>query len=384
VIRFLEERVKSDPADMVALNRLADEYLRRFRETGDDRDLARSAEAAGRSLAAVPAAVNKGGLAARARAALALHRFAAARDDALQLVELDPAKRYPLDLLADALVELGEYDKAADVHGKIEQFGGDPDPATEWRLARLAQLRGDNAAARRRLAAAVKLAPTAYARAPEAFAWARVRAGEFAFNTGDWEAAERHYRAALDVRPDDWPALDHLAELRAAQKRYDEAVSLYRQVVARVPRPELFQALGDVFKVMGKDDEAKHWHRQALEKYLKAAEAGSAHYYHHLAGFYSDTDPNPAEAVKWARKDLEARRSIYAHDALAWALYHAGDYAAAAEAMDKALALGTRDAHLLYHASLIYYRTGDAQKGKDCLRRAGESNPKFMEFHVHR
>ena len=53
-------------------------------------------------------------------------------------------------------------------------------------------------------------------------------------------------------------------------------------------------------------------------------------------------------------------------------------------AMDKALALGTKDAHLLYHASLIYFRAGDAAKGKDCLVRAGQVNPKFNEFHVHR
>jgi tetratricopeptide (TPR) repeat protein len=151
-----------------------------------------------------------------------------------------------------------------------------------------------------------------------------------------------------------------------------------------VPRPELFQALGEVYAAMGKADQAKQWRGRALEKYLAAAAAGSTHYDHHIAGFYSDTEPNPAEAVRWAKKDLESRHSIYAYDALAWALYQAGDYKPAAVATDKALGTGTRDAHLLYHASLIYYRAGDAARAKDCLRRAGEANPKFTEFHVHR
>ena len=75
---------------------------------------------------------------------------------------------------------------------------------------------------------------------------------------------------------------------------------------------------------------------------------------------------------------------MYAYDGLAWALYQSGEFKPAAEAMEKALALGTRDAHLLYHASLIYYRAGDGAKARDCLRRAGEANPKFNEFHVHR
>src|SRR4051812_8849355 len=39
VIRFLEDRVRRDPEDAIALNRLANEYLRRFRDTGDDHDL---------------------------------------------------------------------------------------------------------------------------------------------------------------------------------------------------------------------------------------------------------------------------------------------------------------------------------------------------------
>ena len=65
VIRFLEERVTRDPDDMIALNRLSAEYLRRFRETGDDADLDRSFRAAEQSLKAVPAEVNAGGLAAR-------------------------------------------------------------------------------------------------------------------------------------------------------------------------------------------------------------------------------------------------------------------------------------------------------------------------------
>ena len=65
VIRFLEDRVARDPDDIVALNRLAGEYLRRFRETGDDADLDRSYRTAEQSLKAVPAEVNAGGLEAR-------------------------------------------------------------------------------------------------------------------------------------------------------------------------------------------------------------------------------------------------------------------------------------------------------------------------------
>ena len=382
-IRFLEERVRRDPEDITALNRLSGEYLRRFRRSGDDRDLTRAADTAAQSLRAVPAEQNTAGLAARARAAFALHGFATARDMALQLVQLEPAKRYPFEILGDALLELGDYDQAADAYKKMESFG-DPDVNTQTRLARLDLIKGDTAAARTKLDAAVEMARAMGPDAADVLAWCLVQAGQLAFGAGDWEIAEKDYQAALAARPSDWSAIDHLAELRAAQKRYDDALALYTALVARVPRPELLQNLGDVYAIMGKSEDAKHWRDRALEKYLAAATTGATHYDHHIAGFYSDSEPNPGEAVRWAKKDLAARHSIYAHDAMAWALYQAGEFKPAAEEMDKALALNTRDAHLLYHASLIYYRAGDAAKAKGSLRRAAEANPKFTEFHVHR
>ncbi|MEI6233532.1 MAG: hypothetical protein WCT04_10795 [Planctomycetota bacterium] len=44
---------------------------------------------------------------------------------------------------------------------------------------------------------------------------------------------------------------------------------------------------------------------KTLESYTQPAASGYAHYFHHLAGFYCDIQPDPAEAFKWAKKDLE-------------------------------------------------------------------------------
>ena len=153
-----------------------------------------------------------------------------------------------------------------------------------------------------------------------------------------------------------------------------------------MPRPEFFHALGDVYRAAGREADAKAWHAKALDGYLRSANDGVAHFYHHLAGYYADVEKNGAEAVKWARKDVEIRRTTATLDALAWALHAAGDFSGSASAMDEALARGgaTADAHVLYHASLIYFRAGNAAKARDCLTRAAVANPKFREFHVHR
>jgi hypothetical protein len=53
--------------------------------------------------------------------------------------------------------------------------------------------------------------------------------------------------------------------------------------------------------------------------------------------------------------------------------------------MDEALSRGgTGDAHVLHHASLIYFRAGRAADAKAALERAAKANPKFNTFHVHR
>jgi len=393
VIRFLEARTRRDPEDITALNRLAGEYLARFRRSGDDNDVALAARAAAQSLESVPGAQNSAGLAAKARAAFALHGFAVARDIGLQLVDQEPNKAYPFEILGDAELELGDYDRAAVTYEKMRVAGGESGAGgvnTLSRLARLALIRGDLEASRAKFEAATDAARAIDPPMPDVVAWCLVQSGQLRFSTGDWDGAEERYRAALAASPTDWPAIDHLAELLAARRQYDAAVALYVPLVARVPRPELMQNLGDVYAAMNRPSDAAVWRGKALEKYLAAATGGSAHYYHHLAGFYSDTQPDAAEALRWAKKDLEVRHSVYAYDGLAWALYQTGDAsaaaaaAAAAGAMNKALSQGTRDAHILYHASLIYFRAGAGAKAKDCLKRAAETNPHFNEFHVHR
>jgi tetratricopeptide (TPR) repeat protein len=229
--------------------------------------------------------------------------------------------------------------------------------------------------------AAVRQSPSP---SPEIAAWCLVQSGQLAFNTGQWSAAEKNYEAALAERPDDTSALEHLGELRAAQEKYEEATALYEKAIARTPRPEFWQALGDVYAAMGKLTEAGTWHRRARDAYLKNAAEGNAHYFHHLTGFFSDTEENPVEALKWARRDLEVRHTAAAEDALAWALYRGGEFAQAAEMTKNILGRGAKDAHILAHAGMIFLAAGESAQGKELLADAARMNPRHNSFHVHR
>jgi tetratricopeptide (TPR) repeat protein len=383
VRRFLEDRVQRDPDDIIAQNRLADIYLERLRETGDYEWLRRASEAARRSLASVPAEQNATGLFMQARVEYESHHFAAARDRASALTKIEPGKSRGFALLGDALLEFGDLDQAAAAYDEMQKRKGDP-VETETRLARLELARGAHDSARMHFEKALEAARNLSPPSPEIAAWCSVQLGQLAFNLGQWDVAEKNFQAALADRPDDIGALEHLGELRAAQEKYDEAISLYERVIARTPRPEFWQALGDVYAAKGNLADATTWHTRARDAYLKNAADGNTHYFHHLAGFFSDTEENPAEALKWARRDLELRHTAAAKDALAWALYRGGEFEAAANAARDALISGNKDAHILFHAGLIFLAAGDAARGKEMLTEAARINPRHNSFHVHR
>ena len=382
-LSFLENRVKDDPGDFVAQNQLASRYLDLLRSTGDDSYLAKARRAAEASVAAGVPELNNAGLAVLGRVQIASHQFAAARDTAKKLRAIAPSKTFSFGILGDALFELGDYPEATDAYQKFAQ-ADESKVDIEIRLARLALVRGELDAARNHFQGALQAVKNLSPPNDGLIAWASVQLGQLDFSRGDWPNAEKQYQSALRAVPDYWSALDHMAELRGAQQKYPEAIELYKNVISRVPRPELCQALGDLYQFMGKPADAKPWHERAAASYLKAAERGDSIYDHHLAGFYSDSVEKPDEAIKWARKDLENRHSIYAHEAMAWALYRSGQFTEAGAEMKKALELGTKDAHLLFHASMIATANGDLAGGKDFLHRAAEVNPHYNSFHVHR
>ena len=382
-IRFLEDRVHRDADDFIAWNQLAERYRRQLRTTGDDRFIGLELTAAESSLKAIPAAQNPGGLAALAQAQLTAHRFAEARTAAQQLREVQPGKARPLELLADAAIELGDYEDGRKVCDELAKIAG-TELSSAPRFAKLEIIAGQTDRAREHFEKGLALTANLTPPQPDLAAWFHLQLGELAFKNGDWDSAEKHYASAGEAWPDGYSIADHTAELRAAQGRTEEAIALYEKLAARVPRPEFFQALGDLNAVANQPDKAAAWHARAEEAYLRSVKDGAVHFFHHLAGFYADSKEDPAQAVEWARKDIALRHGIYAHDALAWALYKNGDAAEAAAECAKALATGTRDPHLLYHAGMIRMAAGDIAGGKAALQQAAAVNPKFNTFHVHR
>ena len=377
--RFLEDRVKRDPEDFIAHNKLASQYLQRVRETGDVSYLSLAAKAAHASLATLPPEQNTGGLNALAQVEYASHDFVAAHDHALQLTKLEPGKSYSYQILGDALLELGEYDKAVVAFQQMEQLGGLQGltrVAIEQRLARLAILRGDGNRAQRHFSNALTMALALPAPPRETVAWCRWQLGETAFGSGDYAEAKRHYRDALTTFPDYFRAFASLGRVRAAQRDLVGAIEQYEHAVRIIPDPSFVAALGDLYKLAGREKDAAAQYL-LVEKIGRLNELNGALYNRQLALFYADHDLKPEEAFGNASREYAIRRDIYGADALAWIALKAGKIAEAQIAIKEALRLGTKDARIFYHAGMIARAAGDMKYARNYLQRALTLSPQF-------
>lgn len=378
-IRFLEDKARADPDDFIARNKLVDYYLQRLRETGSVKYLELATRASSESLAAIPAAQNIGGLAAEAQVEFASHEFAAARDHALQLREADPDKLYPLLILGDSLLELGDYGGAADVFRQIEQRGSTSDAGAlnaQTRFARLALLQGDPDAARRHFAEALTAAEQMNPAPRETVAWCYWQLGETAFVTGDYAEAERRYADSLTALPDYFRALAGMARVKAAQGDIAGAIAGYERVTRILPDPSFVATLGDLYSISGRDRDAATQY-DLVEQIGRLSKLNGVLYNRQLALFRADHDTMGDEAFTSAQREYETRRDIYGADAVAWTALKARRLPEAQSAIADALRLGTRDARLWYHAGMIARAAGDTASARSYLKRALELSPCF-------
>jgi tetratricopeptide (TPR) repeat protein len=375
-IRFLESKLKSDPEDSSANNKLAALYLQKLRETGNVAYLDLTFRLARASLDSVPEVRNAGGLAALALAEYASHDFTDARDHALRLIELEPTKSYPQGILGDALLELGDYERAEIAFKKITLLDGGATHGSETRFARLAQLKGDNREAQKHFADALLFALNQSAPPRETVAWLRWQLGEAAFSTGDYKTAEKYYRDSLTTFPDYYRAVASLGRARAAQNDLPGAIERYETVTRILPDPSYVAALGDLYKLAERDKDAKRQYA-LVEQIGRLSELSGTLYNRQLALFYADHDIKSEEAYQLASKEYAARKDIYGADAVAWTALKAGKITEAQAAMKDALRLGINDARLFYHAGMIEKALGNKAEAAEYLQKALKINPAF-------
>lgn len=357
-IARLQERLRRNPNDGDAAASLGLALLQRARETGDPGLYGQAEQALGLALERDPdhteALIGQGAL------ALARHQFAAALTWGERAAAAAPRLAAVYGVLADAYVELGRYDEAVAAAQRMVDIR--PGIDSYSRVAYLRELHGDTPGAM----AAMELAVEAGAPGAENTAWARVQLGNLMLAQGYVTGAEAAYAEALAERPGYPHAEAGLARAAAARGELDGAAQGYEAVLERLPLPEFAIALADIYAAQGRADEAAA--RRDLVRAMQRLNAGAGVDVDlELALFDADHGGDPAGAVAQARAAYARRPSIYAADALAWALHRAGQHGEAARYSAEALRLGARDPALRLRAGLIALANNDAAAAREHL-----------------
>jgi len=373
-MRFLVRRVESDPQDMSASNMLAGIYLQKVRDTGSLDYMVRAEHLAHTSLASVPAVRNPAAVAVLTQVELMEHKWTSATVHARFLARLNAGQGYPYGLLGDALVENGDYGGATAAYLAEARLGSGV--GTEARLARLAYLRGQLGEARRHYANALSFARAENVPSPESIAWCHWQLGETAFSAGDYPVAEREYRTSLKTFPQYYLALASLGRVLAARGDLPGAIHAYEQAVNVIPNPVYVSALGDLYHLTGRPQDAAAQYA-LVARIQRLSKLGGELYNRQYALFYADHDLNSQQAYREAVQEYAVYSDIYGADAVAWTALKDGKTGVAGTRIKEALRLGTQDAMLFYHAGMIARASGDTASAKAYLGRALALNPQF-------
>ena len=276
-------------------------------------------------------------------------------------------------LLADVLMELGDYDAAERALDDSPPAADDPNYCAL--RARLEAINGKPEAAVRLLRNAQILASNRPDLPAETVAWYHVTVARNALiESGQLEEGEQACRDALEIFPRDYRAMTGIAEAAAWRGDWRVAIEWGEKAVEISPQNPTAapNSSADAHAAMGRDFGGRA---------TSPASSGAGPLV--LPGSMTaigrciapDNGSDLDEALALARKDLELRCDLHAYDTLAWVCFKRGMLIEAESAMKQALSRGTREATLFYHAGMIARAGGDPARAKDCFTRAREINP---------
>ncbi len=285
------------------------------------------------------------------------HRFAEAEKIARDLIA---QREFVFDyaLLGDVLMEQGKMTEAVGAYQKMVDLK--PCLQTYSRVAHMRWLKGDLAGAMEIMRLAVA---SGSPREPEATAWACSRLALYQLQAGALPEAEGSAALALQFAPKYAPALLAQGRILLAQEKFDDALAPLRAAAEINPLPDYLWTLADAAQAAGETEEAN---RVTAELARSGASADPRTF----AVYLSSERENPAQALRLATAELEERQDIFTFDAVAWAQLANGRISEAQENMHRALAEGTQDARLFYHAGAIAAAAGDEAGALEFLNKA--------------
>lgn len=286
-----------------------------------------------------------------------LHQFKEGEALARELVT-QRGLSFDYGLLGDLLMEQGKIDEAIDAYQTM--MDQKPGPQAYSRAAHVRWLKGDLQGA----IAMIEMATGASSsRDPESSAWAHVRLALYELQAHNTQKASNLIETALALQPDYAPALLARGRVFLSEGKNAEATDPLTRAVQLNPLPEYQWVLTEALRTAGRRDEACAVEGQLMQR-------GAADDPRTFALYLATTGRDTKTAVRLAEEELKMRADIFTLDTLAWALRAAGRIREAHLFSKRALAEGTQDARLFYHAAVIAAAIGQLKEAERWFEKA--------------
>ncbi len=370
-IEAAQARLERLPGDYATWSQLGSAYVEQARVTADPSYYPKAEGALDESLALRPEG-NDPALIGLGALANARHDFVAAADYARQALAINSYSATAYGVLADALIQLGDYPAAT---AAVEaMLGLRPGIASYTRSSYDYELHGDIEMARTQLEKALNISQGADARS-----FCLYYLGQLAFTTGDLDAAAEYVGAGLRIAPSDPNLILGQARIDAARGNEDEAIIGFQNVVNTRPLAENFIEFGQYLESIGREDAAQD--QFALVTTVRTLFAANGVTDDLIAALFAADHDDPATAVTAAQAEYDRRQNIDSSDAMAWALYSAGRYTDALPYASAATSIGGTNALFVYHRGMIEAALGMDAQARSSLTLALETNPYFSPLH---
>jgi tetratricopeptide (TPR) repeat protein len=295
------------------------------------------------------------------------HAFGESLALAERALALDPGHVRAHGILADAALELGRGELAAEhVQAMLDLR---PDLASYGRAALVLERGGDPM----RAALVMRRAISAGAPRAESTAWCRAQLARMLWEQGALLPAQQVVEEALSLAPEHPDVLAMAGTLAAARGDREDAIGLYERAVARGVSPQALAALGDLHALAGRSALAEQaWARAEQDLGVEGRGEGNLA----LARFLAQHRRHLDVALREAEAAYRRLGTAAAADVLAWTYHRFGRDEEAHDLIGEALA-GPLTSEVLFHAGMIEAARGRRQRARQLLYEALNLNPSF-------
>ncbi len=189
--------------------------------------------------------------------------------------------------------------------------------------------------------------------------------------TGKLQDAEKAYQRALEKDPTRASASYYLFNDYVRAGRIEDAGRTLAAILERNPSDSKAYALrGALLERQGKIEEAKQSYAAALTIQPDSVVAAN-----NLAYILADEGNDLQTALKYAQLVRQkSRESPGAADTLGWVYYKLGNFPDARNELEFAVAKEPDNADFQYHLGMIYKKTGQNEKAREALQKAGKAS----------